>query len=600
MAASVLLVLLAGFAGGAGRSAPLAAAQIQAADPETLLRAMSLSLADLPGGFTEDAEAYQYFATPQRSYALSRTFRADPDTSDHGVVRVLNTLTLFADDLTAEQAVRNPRGVLGFGPDWRETAAPAVAASSRAFRLDAPPALFLIARQSNLLLTLLIEAESAPPPLEALRPYVALVEGRVQQAFATTCAASAVDTPTLASAGPPDVPGSFPGEVRSALAALDPRVRAALLTPAEAPAGLPLNQRASGPMTLPGMRGYIVSYGDDRLLEPSMAAFAGAPPGTLLAAVSVALLPAQPADPAVLDSMLRRGLDFASGQAAPDGSAERLPEVYMSSAVGEDSRAGAIRGHQGDFTYSEVLLYFYRNGVYAGVELIAAGDTPLVDQTLSLAHQVDARLRATAPGAGAAPPGAELASAPLQCAPGLPAADESRLLAALLQETDVSEQARLSRSATGPFTMLETPGYMLFFLNDVGLGAESSLFLQPEGTLLAATELALVRSEVPEPGLLDRMVEGSQRFFSTTFSLPLTSISPPTALPPPAVGDDRRAFSVNTRQAGVTTTMAFIAFQRERVVVLVGEVFIGQDAPPDRLVRLAELVDQRLIERIAQ
>src|SRR5262249_31002603 len=159
--ASVLLALLACFVIGAGRSAPLAAAQILPADPETLLRAMSLSLADLPGAFTEDAEAYQYFATPQRSYALSRTFRADPEATDQGVVRVLNTLTLFADDLTAEQAVRNLRGMLGFGPDWHETAAPAVAASSRAFRLDAPPALFLIARQSNLLLTLLIEAESA-------------------------------------------------------------------------------------------------------------------------------------------------------------------------------------------------------------------------------------------------------------------------------------------------------------------------------------------------------------------------------------------------------------------------------------------------------
>ncbi|SRR5579884_2348728 len=171
------------------------------------------------------------------------------------------------------------------------------------------------------------------------------------------------------------VPLTFPVHAQT----LDPST--VVLTEADVPAGLRLSRDRSGAQTRDGAAGYQVTFEAD----PSQVAPGS---GGIIVVTNVVGLPADPV--AGLEEMAR-----SAKQASP-GS----PTDLASPTVGEESRAFTASGGIGPFTVTMAGTLFRRNGAVVGVTVMGAGGEPYVEQSLSLARVVDARLIAAGNPAG--------------------------------------------------------------------------------------------------------------------------------------------------------------------------------------------------------
>jgi hypothetical protein len=344
-----------------------------------------------------------------------------------------------------------------------------------------------------------------------------------------------------------------------------------------------------------GVQGHMVSFEHERMPGTgAIGSLTGLPPGTIVAAMSMALLsPPQASTAPNLDGMLRGGLAGAAGQA---GGAQILPDYDLVPSVGEDSRAGALRARDGDVAYAASMIVFRRQDVHSAIYVAALGDTPPVDEAIRLAQGVDAHLThpalATGDSSGRTRP-------PLAATdPDLPPAVATRLAAALLVEDDLPPDMWPVRARGGLMAFLDVPGYMMSFTGRAAEEARSVVgsLIQPEGTMVMALQFVALVGEDRPTDSLDSAVERAEQMLSTMVQAPgvPVTISPVVRFPNPPVGEDSRAFALRMTTAGTPTTLAYVAFDRGGVVLIIGAVLHGDDPPLDALLQMAEKVDARL------
>jgi hypothetical protein len=191
----------------------------------------------------------------------------------------------------------------------------------------------------------------------------------------------------------PTAPGPVVQLGRGAGASGDTRVSTALLAEEDVPPGLRLQPRASGPVVVPGLSGYLTTF---LRAEPEEAVdfrdLLDLPPGTIvLIKSSVQVLTPEALTPGVLDSVIMGAQAAASaGGALVDSTTD-----YSGLPVGEDSR-----GHSAHYTLpglpstTSTVIAFRRGDVIAALNVEATGDDPPFEEALRLARIMDGRLLA--------------------------------------------------------------------------------------------------------------------------------------------------------------------------------------------------------------
>jgi hypothetical protein len=203
----------------------------------------------------------------------------------------------------------------------------------------------------------------------------------------TTCSGHAQGTPVTPK---PPTPQTEP-VTRPGLSLAEASWSTALLTEADVPPGLRLQPEASGPVNVPGLSGYLVTFihaaGDE---TPDFVDLLGRPPGTvLLVKNSVQVLTAEAMSPGVLDAVIR-GAEAAASAA---GATIESTTDYAALPLGEDSRAHTMLYHLPDLPpVASTVVAFQRGDLIVALNLEAAGDDPLFPEALRLAQIVDERL----------------------------------------------------------------------------------------------------------------------------------------------------------------------------------------------------------------
>jgi hypothetical protein len=232
--------------------------------------------------------------------------------------------------------------------------------------------------------------------------------------------------PAAAQLAPTPGPVIQQGEGTPGAPPTDTRLASALLAEADLPAGLRLQPRASGPVVVPGLSGYLATYLRAEPDEaPDFRELLFLPAGTVvLVKNSVQVLTPEALTPGVLDSVIVG----AQAAASAGGALVDSTTAYSGLPVGEDSR-----GHSAHYTLpglpatSSTIIAFRRGDVIAALNVEATGDDPPFDEALRLAQIVDGRLLAVATPAGPTPAAAAPASrTPTPTPPAAAAATPTR------------------------------------------------------------------------------------------------------------------------------------------------------------------------------
>ena len=146
-----------------------------------------------------------------------------------------------------------------------------------------------------------------------------------------------------------------------------------------------------------------------------------------------------------------------------------------------------------------------------------------------------------------------------------------------LTAADVPSGLRVDTGQTGPETRDGVQGYRATFQ------ADPTRVLSGSGGTIIVMNVVTLPSD-PVSGLEDfvRSAKGS---------LPGSA----TDLAPPAVGHDSRAFTSNVGMGPISASMAGTAFRRNGVVVGVMVMGAGGQPQVDEALRLAQLVDARIL-----
>jgi hypothetical protein len=147
----------------------------------------------------------------------------------------------------------------------------------------------------------------------------------------------------------------------------------------------------------------------------------------------------------------------------------------------------------------------------------------------------------------------------------------------VLTETDVPNGLRLSRDRSGSQTRDGASGYQVTFEADPAQVAPGS------GGIIVVTNVVGLPTD-PVAGL-DEMTRSAKQ----------ASPGSTTDLASPAVGEESRAFTSSGGFGPFTVAMAGTMFRRNGAVVGVTVVSAGGEPQVDQALRLAQVVDARLI-----
>ena len=178
--------------------------------------------------------------------------------------------------------------------------------------------------------------------------------------------------------------------------------------------------------------------------------------------------------------------------------------------------------------------------------------------------------------------------------PGVPAVDR-RLSTALLSETDLPPGLRRQPRASGQVVVPGLSGYVVTFL--LGDPDEAPNFLDlltmPAGTIvLVKNSVQVLSPEALTPGVLDSVIMGAQAAASAGGAL-VDSTTDYSGLP---VGEDSRGHSAHyTLPSLPSTSSTIIAFRRGDVIAALNVEAPGDDSLFDEALRLAQIVDSRLL-----
>jgi hypothetical protein len=179
-------------------------------------------------------------------------------------------------------------------------------------------------------------------------------------------------------------------------------------------------------------------------------------------------------------------------------------------------------------------------------------------------------------------------------APPAPQPDP-RLATALLTEADLPAGLRLQPRASGQVVVPGLSGHLATYLRaepDEAADFRELLFL-PAGTIvLVKTSVQVLTREALTPGVLDSVILGAQAAATAGGAL-VDSTTDYGGLP---VGESSRGHSARYRLLGAPpTTSTVIAFRRGDVIAALNVEATGDDPAFEEALRLARIVDERLL-----
>ncbi len=148
---------------------------------------------------------------------------------------------------------------------------------------------------------------------------------------------------------------------------------------------------------------------------------------------------------------------------------------------------------------------------------------------------------------------------------------------------------------SGPLNFLNTQGYMVIFLPDPEAAGAGRLGLLTGDVAFVQNALQRFSGDPPDIG---EYAEGVARGFQFGVSLrgdSSVSVEAPVALPARLVGEESRAYSVDIVADEGSMTTAIVVFRRGGDYVVVAAVAVSDEPPLDETLRLADIVDGRLM-----
>jgi hypothetical protein len=171
--------------------------------------------------------------------------------------------------------------------------------------------------------------------------------------------------------------------------------------------------------------------------------------------------------------------------------------------------------------------------------------------------------------------------------------DPAVLTTGILTPADVPTQLDFDPRSSGPIVQTDIVGYSARY------EARGASMTAAPGELLEVISIVTVftmPTRVPDP--LEEFVPAVQEML---FGLSRAgeAVGAEIVIAPQPVGEDRRALAVQLQSRGQTRSAAYVLFRREGAYVYLSLMATGGTPPVDEALRLAQLLDSRLIAAIA-
>ena len=185
-------------------------------------------------------------------------------------------------------------------------------------------------------------------------------------------------------------------------------------------------------------------------------------------------------------------------------------------------------------------------------------------------------------------------AAPLHAHPGSQLNDE-QLRVMLPTVAEVGSGLQPEPRFSGPVNFAGVQGQMASFVSPALGGDLARLPALPDGAIYMVSGQVLTLPGVePNSQILDGMARGAEMGASLG-SGGDTSVDPAVDLPAPPIGQESRALAMRAHAPEGTATTAVLLFRRGTVYGYVGVTAVGQAPPVQEALRIAQLVDARLV-----